>query len=35
VAKTVDNSFLIEPSVEEFGASLREAQLSQQTVAAA
>jgi ATP-dependent Clp protease ATP-binding subunit ClpB len=32
---TVDNSFLIEPSVEEFGAPLHEAQLSQQSVAAA
>jgi ATP-dependent Clp protease ATP-binding subunit ClpB len=32
---TVDNSFLIEPSVEEFGAALHEAQLSQQAVAAA
>jgi ATP-dependent Clp protease ATP-binding subunit ClpA len=32
---TVDNSFLTEPSVEEFGASLPEAQLSRQTVAAA
>ena len=32
---TVDNSFLIEPSVEEFGAALHEAQLSQQSVAAA
>jgi ATP-dependent Clp protease ATP-binding subunit ClpB len=32
---TVDDSFLIEPSVEEFGAPLHEAQLSQQTVAAA
>ena len=32
---TIDNSFLIEPSVEEFGAPLHEAQLSQQTVAAA
>jgi ATP-dependent Clp protease ATP-binding subunit ClpA len=30
-----DNSFLIEPSVEEFGASLHAAQLTQQTVAAA
>jgi ATP-dependent Clp protease ATP-binding subunit ClpB len=33
--KTVDNSFLTEPSVEEFGAPLHEAQLSRQTVAAA
>ena len=32
---TVDSSFLTEPSVEEFGAPLREAQLSQRTVAAA
>ena len=32
---TVDNSFLIEPSVEEFGAPLPEAQLRQQSVAAA
>jgi ATP-dependent Clp protease ATP-binding subunit ClpB len=32
---TVDNSFLTEPSVEEFGARLHEAQLSRQTVAAA
>jgi ATP-dependent Clp protease ATP-binding subunit ClpA len=32
---TTDNSFFIEPSVEEFGASLHAAQLSQQTVAAA
>jgi hypothetical protein len=32
---TVDDSFLTEPSVEEFGAPLHEAQLSQQTVAAA
>jgi len=32
---TVDNSFLIEPSVEEFGAPLHEAQLSQKSVAAA
>jgi ATP-dependent Clp protease ATP-binding subunit ClpB len=32
---TVDNSFLTEPSVEEFGAPLHEAQLSRQTVAAA
>jgi ATP-dependent Clp protease ATP-binding subunit ClpA len=32
---TVDDSFLIEPSVEEFGAPLHEAQLSRQTVAAA
>jgi ATP-dependent Clp protease ATP-binding subunit ClpB len=32
---TVDNSFLIEPSLEEFGAALHEAQLSQQSVAAA
>jgi ATP-dependent Clp protease ATP-binding subunit ClpA len=32
---TVDNSFLTEPSVEEFGAPLHEVQLSQQTVAAA
>ncbi len=31
----VDNSFLIEPSVEEFGAPLHEAHLSQRTVAAA
>lgn len=30
-----ENSFLIEPSIEEFGASLQAAQLSQQTVAAA
>ena len=30
-----DNSFLIEPSVEEFGASLHAAQLTRQTVAAA
>ena len=30
-----ENSFLIEPSIEEFGASLHAAQLSQQTVAAA
>lgn len=30
-----DNSYLIEPSVEEFGASLHAAQLTQQTVAAA
>ena len=33
--RTVDNSFLTEPSVEEFGAPLLEAQLSQRTVAAA
>jgi hypothetical protein len=33
--RTVDNSFLTEPSVEEFGAVLHEAQLSQRTVAAA
>jgi len=32
---TVDNSFLTEPSVEEFGGPLHVAQLSQQTVAAA
>ena len=32
---TTDNSFVIEPSVEDFGAPLHEAQLSQQTVAAA
>jgi ATP-dependent Clp protease ATP-binding subunit ClpB len=32
---TIDNSFLTEPSVEEFGAPLHEAQLSRQTVAAA
>ena len=32
---TVDNSFLTEPSVEEFGAPLQAAQLSRQTVAAA
>jgi hypothetical protein len=32
---TVDDSFLTEPSVEEFGAPLHAAQLSQQTVAAA
>lgn len=32
---TVDNSFLTEPSVEEFGAPLHEAQLSRRTVAAA
>jgi len=32
---TMDNSFLTEPSVEEFGASLHAVQLSQQTVAAA
>ena len=32
---TTDNSFLTEPSVEEFGASLHAVQLSQQTVAAA
>ena len=32
---TLDNSFLTEPSVEEFGASLHAVQLSQQTVAAA
>ena len=32
---TVDNSFLIEPSLEEFGAALHKAQLSQQSVAAA
>jgi ATP-dependent Clp protease ATP-binding subunit ClpA len=32
---TVDNSFLAEPSVEQFGAPLYGAQLSQQTVAAA
>jgi len=32
---TVDNSFLIEPSVEEFGVPLHEAQLSQKSVAAA
>jgi hypothetical protein len=31
----MDNSFLTEPSVEEFGASLHAVQLSQQTVAAA
>jgi len=32
---TMDNSFLTEPSVEEFGASLHAVQLNQQTVAAA
>src|SRR6476619_6144870 len=32
---TADNSFLIEPAVEEFGTSLHAAQLSRQTVAAA